>query len=182
MISEEKQSLRVQARGSLKAMDLQSKRHAAREILCRLLVWPAWVNARTICAYAALSDEPDILEPWPEHKLVILPRIQGSDIELHFVKSPERLVPGPFGIREPACDASLSPPRADLILVPGLAFDHSGARLGRGGGFYDRLLETFEGIRVGVCFNESLCKKIPIEAHDVRMDFLATPGGIISCG
>jgi 5-formyltetrahydrofolate cyclo-ligase len=66
-------------------------------------------------------------------------------------------------------------------LVPGLAFDPAGGRLGRGAGYYDRLLTKFEGVRVGVCFSELLVDEVPTEAHDIQMDFVVTPEGIISC-
>ena len=72
--------------------------------------------------------------------------------------------------------------RFDLILVPGLAFDKSGARLGRGRGFYDRFLAGITGFRVGVCFDWQLVESVPVEAHDIRMDAVVTPSQIIVCG
>ena len=182
MIPEQKQSLRAEARRFLVGLDVDRRRAAGQQILSHLRSWDAWVAARTVCAFTALPSEPDVLTPWPDGKTIILPRVVGSQVSLHLVDNSEVLVAGSFGILEPAPNAPVALARADIILVPGLAFDLSGVRLGRGGGFYDRLLTNFEGLRVGVCFEESVLERIPAEPHDARMDFLMTPGGIISCG
>ncbi len=182
MIPEQKQSLRAEARRFLVGLDVDRRRAAGQKILSHLRSWDAWVAARTVCAFTALPSEPDVLTPWPDGKTIILPRVVGSQVSLHLVDNSEVLVAGSFGILEPAPNAPVALARADIILVPGLAFDLSGVRLGRGGGFYDRLLTNFEGLRVGVCFEESVLERIPAEPHDARMDFLMTPGGIISCG
>jgi 5-formyltetrahydrofolate cyclo-ligase len=182
MIPEEKQSLRAEARRFLAGLDSERKRAEGQKILSHLRSWDAWIAAQTICAFTALPSEPDVLTPWPGGKKIILPRVVGSNMRLHLVDNSEVLVAGSFGILEPAPSAPLALAKADIILVPGLAFDRSGVRLGRGGGYYDRLLTDFEGLRVGVCFEESVLEGIPAEPHDALMDFLMTPGGIISCG
>lgn len=182
MILGEKQSLRVEARGFLARLDAGLKRAASRKILAQLELWEPWRGAQTICAFSALATEPDILNPWPREKKIIFPRVSLEGLNLHFVEQAGELVRGSFGIREPSTQAPSAPLRADLILVPGLAFDRSGKRLGRGGGYYDRLLANFEGLRVGICFEEVIFNRIPVEHHDEVVDFLATPSGIISCG
>jgi 5-formyltetrahydrofolate cyclo-ligase len=181
MIAEQKQSLRVEARRFLARVDANDQRLRSEKLLLEIGRWKAWAAARSICAFSALPAEPDILNPWPVGKKIILPRVVGSTMALHFVKCIDELVPGSFGILEPPAHLPESEPRADLILVPGLAFDRSGARLGRGGGYYDRLLTKFHGVRVGVCFEEVVFGALPVEDHDVRMDFLVTPSGVIAC-
>jgi 5-formyltetrahydrofolate cyclo-ligase len=182
MIAEQKQSLRERARGLLAAMPPVRSRLAGAAILGHLALWLEWHRARTVCLFSPLADEPDILSPWPEGKTVLMPRVAEKDLRLHAVAGPGELAPGKFGIMQPLPSTPSAPERADFILVPGLAFDASGGRLGRGGGFYDRLLSRFEGVRVGVCFNETLFEEIPREGHDAVMDFVATPDGVISCG
>lgn len=182
MIPEQKQSLRAEAHRFLAGLDAERRQAAGQKILSHLRIWDAWVAARTVCAFSALPSEPNVLTPWPDGKKMILPRVVGAQVHLHIVDSSEVLVTGSFGILEPPPSAPFAQAKADIILVPGLAFDRSGMRLGRGGGFYDRLLTDFEGLRVGVCFEESVLERIPAEHHDARMDFLMTPGGIISCG
>jgi len=83
---------------------------------------------------------------------------------------------GPFNIREPKPDCAKVPfVDFDLVLVPGTAFDLRGNRLGRGMGFYDRLLAKIRGVKCGLGFDEQIAVEIPVEPHDVRMDFILTP-------
>ncbi len=83
---------------------------------------------------------------------------------------------GEFGIREPVADcAQISLNLLDLILVPGVAFDLHGWRLGRGKGFYDRLLAAVRGFTCGVAFDEQIVAQIPVESHDVHVNCILTP-------
>jgi 5-formyltetrahydrofolate cyclo-ligase len=181
VIAEEKQSLRREARRKLESFPKIRSRVAGMEILGHLALWLEWHRSRTVCLYCALPSEPELLTPWPTGKKVSLPRVSGEDLKLHYTQSAEELVEGKFGNLEPKANAPKAPFQADFILVPGLAFDPSGGRLGRGAGYYDRLLTKFEGVRVGVCFSELLVDQVPCETHDIRMDFVLTPEGIISC-
>lgn len=182
MIAEEKQSLREEARRCLAELPVMRGRTTGMAVLGQLAMWIDWHRAKTVAAYCALEREPHVLTPWPEAKTVLLPRIEGDRLDLHVVQSASELIEGKFGISEPPPHAPRVEPKADFILVPGLAFDPSGGRLGRGGGFYDRFLAGFEGVKVGVCFPEMVVDEIPMEEHDVRMDFVVTSEGIICCG
>jgi 5-formyltetrahydrofolate cyclo-ligase len=181
VIAEEKQSLRREARRTLEGLPKIRSRTAGLEILGHLALWLEWHRASAVCLYSALPSEPHLLTPWPDGKKVSLPRVSGEDLKLHHAHSVEELVEGKFGNLEPKANAPKAPFQADFILVPGLAFDPAGGRLGRGAGYYDRLLTKFEGVRVGVCFSELLVDEVPCESHDIRMDFVVTPEGIISC-
>jgi 5-formyltetrahydrofolate cyclo-ligase len=86
------------------------------------------------------------------------------------------LVPGKFGIREPALSCpEVALNRLDLVLVPGIAFDVSGGRLGRGKGFYDRLLPAVNGLKCGVAFDEQIVDAVPVGPMDVRLNCILTP-------
>jgi 5-formyltetrahydrofolate cyclo-ligase len=86
------------------------------------------------------------------------------------------IVSGRFGIREPAAAcAEIPPANLDLLLVPGIAFDWRGNRLGRGKGFYDRLLSKTRGVKCGIAFEEQLVEKVPTGSRDARVDFVLTP-------
>ncbi|HZL13918.1 MAG TPA: 5-formyltetrahydrofolate cyclo-ligase, partial [Verrucomicrobiae bacterium] len=86
------------------------------------------------------------------------------------------IVTGQFWVREPKSGCSKIPlEKFDLVLVPGIAFDLRGNRLGRGQGFYDRLLAETSGVKCGVCFDGQLVEKIPAEPHDARVNFIFTP-------
>jgi len=140
-------------------------------------------SAHTILFFAPVPDELDI---WPMLELSLalgttcaLPFFDAKN-ENYGAKQIKQLatdiVTGKFGVREPAdwC-ADIPLDRFDLVLVPGMAFDWSGNRLGRGRGFYDRLLEKVSGIKCGVGYDFQLLEKIPVEAHDAKVNFILTP-------
>lgn len=144
-----------------------------------------WLSAhpecRTVAIFAALPGEPDLLplvKLHPERRWV-LPKVRGETLSFHDVADPEHeLISGAFGIREPRADSPLIPiPEIDVFLCPGLAFDLLGNRLGRGRGFYDRMLEMARSgaHKLGVCFPFQLVDDTFPEPHDIRMDGLITP-------
>jgi 5-formyltetrahydrofolate cyclo-ligase len=128
-----------------------------------------------VAAYAALPGEPDLrpLE-WVGEKTVLLPRVDGKDLVFHAVSDPAQLKSGAFGVMEPDPDQCpvADPVSAEIIFIPGLAFTAEGLRLGRGRGFYDRLLAALPAdiLRVGVCFAEQLMAELPSEPHDEEVD------------
>jgi 5-formyltetrahydrofolate cyclo-ligase len=143
-----------------------------------------WREAGYILFYAPRADEIDLGplldQALAEGRGVALPRFD-TETQTYCaaqVSTPlGALAPGKFGIREPAGGFPPVPlNRLDLVLVPGVAFDRSGRRLGRGRGFYDRLLAGVRGIKCGVGFDEQVQPKIPVEPHDVLLDCMVTPG------
>lgn len=178
-MSDEKALLRSRMR------TLSRTRNGSRELsenLTRFLAeWPLWKRASSVCAFAPLPGEPHIPDLWSVGKKIALPVVQGDQLSTRWVSDPSELQPGAFGILEPPPDAPPAAPRFDIILVPGLAFDLRGGRLGRGKGFYDRFLSTAEGLRVGLCFDDQIVPRIPCEPHDLRMNVLLTPSGIFLC-
>ena len=96
-----------------------------------------------------------------------------------FDYAPGALRAGAFGIAEPDVDAEpCEPSEIDLIVVPGTAFTQAGARMGRGRGYYDKYLSQpgFRGVKVGVCYAHQLVGELPVEPHDVFMDYVITDG------
>ncbi len=145
----------------------------------------AWLAARTVALFAPLPHEPDVELLWAHGagKIFAYPRVNGARIDLFTAASPLELAPGAFGVREPSPDPAraVAPGDLDLILVPGAAFTRTGERLGRGGGFYDRLLAglTARTCRIGTAFAAQLLDELPVEPHDQRVDFLATEDGLL---
>ncbi len=140
-------------------------------------------SARTILFFAPLPDELDV---WPVLELSLalgttcaLPSFD-AERKTYSAKAVEKLatdiVIGKFGAREPASTcAEIALDKFDLVLVPGMAFDLHGNRLGRGQGFYDRLLKNVSGVKCGVAYDFQLLEKIPAEPHDAKVDFVFTP-------
>ncbi len=119
------------------------------------------------------------LKKMARDKKVYLPQTDPitKSLKLRRVRAfPKDLHRGPYGIMEPKVSCPARPAaRMDLIIVPGVAFDKKGGRLGRGGGYYDRLLRKAGKIpKIGLCFREQLVEKIPMKAHDAKMDCVIT--------
>lgn len=173
---------KFELRASLR--DASDQRSGAPELSSLLVTelhrWEVWNSARSVAGFWALPGEPQVLDPWPGNKKIALPRVVGEHLTLHWVDGPASLVKGRFGILEPPDSAPIADVRAlDLILVPGVAFDHGGGRLGRGRGYYDRLLAGTPAFKVGVCFDSQIVSKVPCEPHDIRMDAVITPSGMV---
>ena len=156
------------------AHDSAAVRHAVSHWLA------ARPDVRTIATFAALPGEPDLLPLIAAHpdRRWIYPRVAGERLTLHPVVNPSReLLPGAFGIREPSpALPEVSPGEIDAFLCPGLAFDPRGGRLGRGRGFYDRLLEhaRTDALKLGVAFPLQLVENTFSEPHDIHMDVVLT--------
>jgi 5-formyltetrahydrofolate cyclo-ligase len=178
-----KAALRNQVQALLKQMPAEERAKASIQACSRLKQQAVWKNARLILFFAPLPQELDVwpllLEALQGGKQVALPRfdLAASTYVACRVEHPDRdLVSGKFGIREPgALCRQVLPPGMDLILVPGVAFDLNGRRLGRGRGFYDRLLARLRSVKCGVAFDPQIVSQIPAEEHDLRLDCLLTP-------
>lgn len=115
-------------------------------------------------------------------KRVCYPRVDGERMVFVEVEGEDALRPGSFGILEPVGASRIAVAELDLMVLPGLAFDRRGVRLGYGKGFYDRELHSvgFSGVLVGLCFQFQVVDRLPGEQHDVPVDYLATEQGIFS--
>lgn len=154
-------------------------------VIEHILSHPWFLRAERIMAYCAIPPEID-LAPVIEAvlkagKTLLLPRCQGDRyMTARQISDIQELIPGSYGILEPDINAKiLSPEKIDLILVPGLAFDPNGHRLGRGKGYYDRFLRETQGKTIGIC--SCLLPEIPVEEHDITMDAVATEDRLIIC-
>ena len=177
-----KTTLRQQVRARLRALSAEQLRADSQRICERLLTLPVWKRAKIVLLFASLRDEPDL---WPvistalkEGKEVSLPKLDpaGFGYDACPIKSLDDLSPGKFGILEPrGASTVMALNRLDLVLVPGIAFDPHGGRLGRGKGFYDRLLAAVSGLKCGVAFDEQLVDVVPVGPMDVRLNCILTP-------
>ena len=137
-------------------------------------------TAKAIGAYMPLPDEVKISSLFPDFKRQIyIPAFDESIEGYRMAKYTPEMKKGLFGIPEPLNPVWAEADELDLILVPGMAFDFAGNRLGRGGGFYDRLLPQYDAIRAGICFDFQTLEEIPTESHDCRVDLLVTESKIL---
>ena len=182
-IREAKQALRKQVRADVTRMEPGERAAASAQARALLAAQALWKTAQWVLFFAPLPGELDV---WPllsealsAAKRVALPRFvaETRTYEPCQILDPGLdLQVGQFGIREPRrhC-APLRSTRLDLILVPGVAFDVHGHRLGRGKGYYDQLLRGLGGTTCGVAFDQQIVGEIPVEPHDVRVNCVLTP-------
>ena len=179
--------LRDHVRARLKNSSMPERALASAQLVERLTQAPWFAAANAILFFAPLPEEPDIWSSLEsalaEGRFVALPRFDSQAQEFraaHITNPVADISTGAFGIREPAATCPVVPlNRLDLVLVPGVAFDARGWRLGRGKGFYDRLLTQVRGKTCGVAFDEQIVEAIPAEPHDVRLNCILTPTRLI---
>lgn len=107
-------------------------------------------------------------------KRIVLPVVIGEELELRLYTGPHDLAIGPYGIAEPTGEVFTRYESIDLAIVPGVAFDASGHRLGRGKGYYDKLLPHITAFKMGICFPFQLVDEVPAEPFDVCMNTIIT--------
>lgn len=134
-------------------------------------------KAKVVLLYWSMADEVqthEFVEQCYRKKTVLLPCVDGDNLRLRQYTGPDCIVSGEqFGIGEPIGPEWTNLNAVQLVVVPGVAFDPTGNRMGRGRGFYDRLLmSTHHAIKIGVAFGFQIFDEIPVEPHDVKMDFL----------
>ena len=186
-ISEAKRALRRQVREELSALTPEELRRSDDALFARFLALHPVERARTVFAFWGIPGrEPEtqrlIRELVARGKTVGLPRmLPGHRMEVRRYEPGRALVQAGFGIWEPGEDCPLlRPEEIDLALVPAVCYDRLGFRLGFGGGYYDRWLEGFSGVRVGLCRGRILRERVPTEAHDCRVYLLLTEGESLS--
>ena len=184
-IAEEKRALRTKIKQELKKLTHEQKQLEADAVFAQLRRSGLLDRASTLLLYWSMPDE------LPTHRYVaelardyrvLLPVVKGDDLELRLFEGVDSLqaVP-PFGILEPVNSPVVVPREVDVALVPGLAFDPLGHRLGRGKGFYDRLIPHFtHTLLVGICHQCQLLPEVPTEPHDRQLCMVLTPGRLYS--
>jgi 5-formyltetrahydrofolate cyclo-ligase len=177
-----REKARTARQGILAGERLALAESAAR----RAFALPEVARARYVLGFAAAPEELDpapLLESLREAgATVCLPRISGPGaLTLHICEISTPLQDGPFGLRQPPTHTPAADLGAvDLVIVPGVAFDASGTRLGFGGGYYDRLLARMpRTVRTALAFEGQILDSIPSEAHDERVDIIVTPGRVL---
>ena len=175
MISSEKQMLRAKMKEAVRSFPEKSV--ASKNLREHLQSFSLWKSAKVVFGFTSLAGEPDWMGgDLPPEKIFAYPRV-GDDGLLVFLLASE-FQTGALGIREPV--GATMAPSPDLVLVPGLAFDTTGARLGRGKGFYDRWLAANPTVRaVGICFKCQIVESLPFEAHDARVTAIVSEAGVL---
>lgn len=183
-MSVDKSTLRHRCRDQRLALRPEIRTQATRCICDAVSQLTEFEAAPIIALYAAADGEVDLRcvfdRARAQGKSCFFPAVHHGDMVFYPVADWSDLQPGRYDILSPKDNgAVLDPQHCALIVVPGVAFDRQGNRLGRGKGFYDRYLPTVGGLRVGVCFDCCRVEALPHEPHDVGMDVVITESGIL---
>ncbi len=150
----------------------------------KVFLRPEYTAAKVVCLYVSLADEVDtsgIMRQSLTHKQVVIPKVHADGtLRLHTTSAPEELTPGAFGILEPAGEnREVMATAIDLFIIPGVAFDRLGGRIGHGHGYYDRLLQQVHVPIMGLAFSEQIVPDTYAESHDVRVNVVITEKEVI---
>ena len=168
----EKKQLRANIRACLRNLSTNMRKQESEIVLQKIISLEQWKTANIVLLFSPLCDEVDISalidKAHDESKVVLLPVVVGDRLLLHVYNESMHL--GAFDILEPDGPQFTAYEKVDLAIVPGLAFDRNGNRLGRGKGYYDRLLPFLRAYKVGACFSFQFVESVPYNDMDVKMD------------
>lgn len=173
MTNDRKAILRKSIKASVKALSDAEKAARASQVWASVEKDPRFVSAKYVLLFWSLPDEVDthaFVEKWHTKKHILLPVVIGDSLEIRPYEGMAKMRKGAFDILEPTGEPFLDYPLIDLAIVPGVGFDASGNRLGRGKGYYDRLLPQLQAYKIGVCFPEQYLSAVPTEPWDSKMD------------
>ena len=180
-----KRALRNQMRAVRNALPESACDARSAEIHQRLFGLAELEHAATLLAFASIHNEvrtrPSIVAAWSAAKRVALPRVVGNQLSLHLIDAETPLVPGAFRIPEPAEDAvRIEPDEIDFALLPALAVDPRGYRIGYGGGYYDRLIPRLtKACTCALAYDFQLISEVPELPFDVAVDLVVTDRRVI---
>ncbi|MBO9362357.1 MAG: 5-formyltetrahydrofolate cyclo-ligase [Thermoflexus sp.] len=175
-----KRTLRARWLAEREALPPEIVAAASAAVRARLEASPPFAQARTVLTYMAFRNEIDLTPLLTHHsaKRWVLPRIASSRMLSLHLYQPGALERHPYGVPEPTPDCpEVAPEEIELALIPGVAFDRRGFRLGYGGGYFDRLLPRLRGITVGVTYARFLVDALPHTAQDSRVRWILTEAG-----
>ena len=168
----EKKDLRKHIKELKKQHTAEQLEIQSKAIMQKVESHPDFAKANIVMLYYSLPDEvqtAEFIALWRNKKQIILPTVVGDDIVPVKLETNTSFAKGDFDIQEPQSEPYTG--EYDLIIVPGVAFDKNGNRLGRGRGYYDRFLCNHTNVKkIGICFDFQLVDEIPTEPTDIRMD------------
>ncbi len=175
-----KEELRKQIKQEIKKLSAVDRDTQSLYVCLQVIGTAEWQQAETVLLYAALPDEVNLQllmdDARGSGKQVILPVVDGDSLRLRKYDPQHTEVRGKYQIEEPteACDELTDFSKIDLAIIPGRAFSRKGHRMGRGKGYYDKLLSEMNCPKWGVCFTCQLQKMVPCDEWDIRMNKVVT--------
>jgi 5-formyltetrahydrofolate cyclo-ligase len=178
-IKQLKSDLRKEIRQRKKQADSSAMDYESLKIFQDVEQLEEFKKAKVVLAYWSMPDEVqthNFVMKWYKHKQIFLPLVVGDVLELREFSGMECMRVGPsFGILEPQDGKAYQSQPIDLAIIPGVAFDTKNNRMGRGKGYYDKLLKTQNMYKVGVAFSFQMVPSVPIDSFDIPMDMVIYP-------
>lgn len=182
VLAENKKALRASIKQKRRALSIEYRQQASRKMQAELTRLPCYQAAEYIMLYMAMQDEVQLDEliamVLKDGKKAVIPLVTGAGLmEAVELSDMADLVPDKYGIKTVSEEKRrlIAPDKIDLIIVPGVAFDKAGHRLGMGGGFYDRfMLRASRAVRAALAYDCQLLVSVPAEVHDLTVDYIIT--------
>ena len=180
-----KQKLRQKCKHIRNSLDAGFRTKSCQDICDHIADWDVFQKANVVLTYMPMQNEVDLtpllrcyhLKKW------VIPRILPENQMVFQQYDPDKLILHTYGMWEPAPDCPVIPSaEIDLALVPGLAFDAQGWRLGFGGGFYDRFLCNYKGVTLGIAYHSLFLERVVYDSYDIPMRFVVTEKGVKKTG
>ncbi len=178
IITLDKQSLRRLSRQLKSQMSADEKLSQSDSIFAQIEQSDYFAKSDNIVSYWSLDDEVEthrFVERWATRKNIYLPVVVGNDLVFRQFTSTDNMREGAFGIMEPTGEQLGNLSEIKMVIVPGVAFDKQNNRMGRGRGFYDRMLSVTNAFKVGVAYKCQMFEQIPICDNDIPMDIIVIP-------
>ena len=182
VLAANKKALRASIKQKRRALSIEYRQQASRKMQAELTRLPCYQAAEYIMLYMAMPDEVQLDEliamVLKDGKKAVIPLVTGAGLmEAVELSDMADLVPDKYGIKTVSEEKRrlIAPDKIDLIIVPGVAFDKAGHRLGMGGGFYDRfMLRASRAVRAALAYDCQLLAAVPAEVHDLTVDYIIT--------
>ena len=182
VLAANKKALRASIKQKRRALSIEYRQQASRKMQAELTKLPCYQAAEYIMLYMAMQDEVQLDEliamVLKDGKKAVIPLVTGAGLmEAVELSDMADLVPDKYGIKTVSEEKRrlIAPDKIDLIIVPGVAFDKAGHRLGMGGGFYDRfMLRASRAVRAALAYDCQLLVSVPAEVHDLTVDYIIT--------
>lgn len=182
VLAANKKALRASIKQKRRALSIEYRQQASRKMQAELTRLPCYQAAEYIMLYMAMQDEVQLDEliamVLKDGKKAVIPLVTGAGLmEAVELSDMADLVPDKYGIKTVSEEKRrlIAPDKIDLIIVPGVAFDKAGHRLGMGGGFYDRfMLRASRAVRAALAYDCQLLVSVPAEVHDLTVDYIIT--------
>ena len=169
-----------------KSLSKEEILQGSKKIQNNLFTLEQYKKSKTVMFFVSFNSEVhthEMIKEALKSKTIIVPKVVNHEIEPSLIIDFDNLIAGKFGILEPIEATKIAYKNIDLVLVPGIAFDKDGHRIGYGFGYYDKFLKKVpKAIKIGLAFDFQVVDKIPRETHDFPVDMIVTEKGVVECG